>query len=428
MSSERIYSKEELLQFEPQHSIEVEVQDAEADEYDSFYTLEEDKEVRLQKLLEIGEKGSVTFKDVAGVFPEVEQEEPDLDLMHEIFIRLNDVGIDYEGEVDETGPIGKKLSLTKKKEEDDDELSNVDVNDSVGLYMRVVVRIPLLTAEQEVTLCKRIEREREASKELATGPVSPKRRAELIPLIEDGWAAREHLITANSRLVINVAKKSLWRGVPFLDLIQEGNIGLIRATKKFDYKRGLRFSTYATWWIRQAVTRAVADQGRTIRVPVHMADQINRMFRASNRLAQEYGETPTISELAEKLNTTEEKVEKMTQIAQFPISLETPSDEEGDSVLQDFIEDNDAELPLEKTIQKHLENDLNKSLDSLPPREARVLKLRYGLEDGHSYTLEVVGRRMGVTRERVRQIEERGLSRLRLPLHTRKLVDYFRDA
>ncbi|MBI4153573.1 sigma-70 family RNA polymerase sigma factor [Candidatus Woesebacteria bacterium] len=405
MSSERIYSNEESLRFEPQDSIE-------ADEYGSFHTLEEDQEVRLQKLLEIGEKGSVTSKDVAGVFPEVEQEELDLDLMHEIFIRLNDVGIDYEA----------------KKREDDDELSNVDVDDSVGLYMREVGRIPLLTAEQEVALSKRIERGREASKELATGPVSPKRRAELIPLIEDGWAAREHLLTANSRLVINVAKKYQWRGVPFLDLIQEGNIGLIRAAKKFDYKRGLKFSTYATWWVRQAVTRALADQGRTIRIPVHMSSQVNKMFRASNTLTQEYGGTPSIPELAEKLDITEKKVQYMIQIARGPISLEEPTGEDEDSFVGDFIEDEDAKLPLEETIRKHLEGDLNKSLDSLPPREARVLRLRYGLEDGQSYTLQEIGRKIEVTRERVRQIEAQALSRLKDPSIRQKLVDYLRDA
>lgn len=418
MSSERIYSnEEESLQFEPQRS----------DEYDSLHTQEEDKEVRLRKLLEIGEKkGSVTSKNVAGVFPEVEQEEPDLDLMDEIFIRLNDVGIDYEGQVDETGPIGKKLSPTKKNG-DDDEFSNVDVDDSIGLYMKEVRRIPLLTAGQEVELAKRIERGRKASEEMARGTPTPQEIAKLRPLIEDGWAAREHLTTANSRLVISVAKKYKERGVPFLDLVQEGNIGLIRAAKKFEYERGLKFSTYATWWIRQAVVRSISDQGRTIRVPVHMSDQINRMQRTTHQLTQNLGREPTIEEVAEILQLEPKNVENMIQIARRPISLEEPIGEEEDSLVGDFIEDEDAELPDDKTIKKLLREQLNDALHTLPPREARVMRLRSGLEDGQSYTLEEVGRKMGVTRERVRQIEAQALRRLKDPLIRRKLVDYHQE-
>jgi RNA polymerase primary sigma factor len=246
-------------------------------------------------------------------------------------------------------------------------------------------------------------------------------------LVEDGWAAREHLITANSRLVISVAKKYMGRGVPFLDLIQEGNIGLIRAAKKFDYRRGHKFSTYATWWIRQAVTRAIADQGRTIRVPVHMGDQINKLLRVSHQLTQKLGRSPTTEELAHELDVPPKKVENMIQVARRPLSLETPTDEEEDSVLGDFIEDEEAPAPPEMVTQHMLKEHLREVLHNLPPREVRILQLRYGLLDGRNYTLEEVGRKMGVTRERVRQIEAQALNRLRHPGHRRKLVDYLRE-
>ena len=290
--------------------------------------------------------------------------------------------------------------------------------------MKEVGRVPLLTAVQEVELAQRIERGRLAREELARGNVTPRRRQELQMLIEDGWLAREHLITANSRLVISVAKKYMGRGVPFLDLIQEGNIGLIRAAKKFDYRRGHKFSTYATWWIRQAVTRAIADQGRTIRVPVHMGDQINKLLRVQHQLTQRLGRDPSVEELAVALEVTPQKVENMIQVARRPLSLETPTDDEEDSVLGDFIEDDEFPAPDETATYNLLREHLESVLDGLPPREVRILQLRYGLLDGQAYTLEEVGRKMGVTRERVRQIEAQALSRLRHPAIRRKLREY----
>jgi len=284
--------------------------------------------------------------------------------------------------------------------------------------------VPLLTAEEEVQLAKRIEAGRDAREELAQVGVFPERRQELRALIEDGWAAREHLITANSRLVISVAKKYMGRGVPFLDLIQEGNIGLIRAAKKFDYRRGHKFSTYATWWIRQAVTRAIADQGRTIRVPVHMGDQINKLLRVQHQLTQQLGRDPKVEELAEALEVPPQKVENMIQVARRPLSLETPTDDEEDSVLGDFIEDEEIPPPDETATYNLLRQHLDGVLEGLPPREVRILQLRYGLLDGQAYTLEEVGRKMGVTRERVRQIEAQALSRLRHPAIRRKLREY----
>ncbi len=224
--------------------------------------------------------------------------------------------------------------------------------------------------------------------------------------------------------MISVAKKYMGRGVPFLDLIQEGNIGLIRATKKFDYRRGHKFSTYATWWIRQAVTRAIADQGRTIRVPVHMGDQINKLLRVQHQLTQRLGREPIVEELADALEVPPKKVENMIQVARRPLSLETPTDDEEDSVLGDFIEDDEAAPPDDTATYNLLREHLGEVLNGLPPREVRILQLRYGLLDGQAYTLEEVGRKMGVTRERVRQIEAQALSRLRHPSIRRKLRDY----
>jgi RNA polymerase primary sigma factor len=264
----------------------------------------------------------------------------------------------------------------------------------------------------------------QAAEELARNGTNATRGRDLQRLVEDGLAAREHLISANSRLVISVAKKYIGRGVPFLDLIQEGNIGLIRATKKFDYHRGHKFSTYATWWIRQAVTRAIADQGRTIRVPVHMGDQINKLMRTSHRLTQDLGREPTVQELADALEVSLRKAEQMIQVARRPLSLEMPTDDESDSVLGDFIEDGESPEPVDTVTSRMLRDQLNDILSGLPPREVRILQMRYGLVDGETYTLEEVGKKLGVTRERVRQIEAQALSRLRHPTHSRKLRDF----
>jgi RNA polymerase primary sigma factor len=392
-------------------------------------TQAEEENPAIEQLLELGkERGYVSIDDILAVFPEAER---DLDQLEEVYASLLSAGITYLDDVlDGEEPQDEDLAEVEAGAEDAPEgndLSHIDADDSVGLYLKEVGRVPLLTAEEEVTLAKRIERGRKARENLARRSATPRRRRELQNLIEDGWAAREHLITANSRLVISVAKKYMGRGVPFLDLIQEGNIGLIRAAKKFDYKRGHKFSTYATWWIRQAVTRAIADQGRTIRVPVHMGDQINRLLRTSHQLTQRLGRDPSTEELAEALMVSPKKVENMIQVARRPISLETPTDEEEDSVLADFIEDQESPAPADTVTKNLLREQLRDVLHTLPPREVRILQLRYGLHDGQSYTLEEVGRKMGVTRERVRQIEAQALSRLRHPSHRRKLADYLRE-
>lgn len=389
---------------------------------------EEQVNLAIEQLVELGrQKGFITINDILTLFPEAER---DLDQLEEAYAALLAANIPYtdEGPDLEQQAEGdlKGSEIVRSELEEENHLANVDADDTVGLYLKEVGRVPLLNAEEEVMLSKRIEKGRFAREELAKSRVKDARSRELRILIEDGWAAREHLITANSRLVISVAKKYMGRGVPFLDLIQEGNIGLIRAAKKFDYRRGHKFSTYATWWIRQAVTRAIADQGRTIRVPVHMGDQINKLLRVSHQLTQKLGRDPTTEEMAEVLGVTQKKVENMIQVARRPLSLETPTDEEEDSVLADFIHDDDSPAPTETVTQNLLKEHLREVLGSLPPREVRILQLRYGLMDGQSYTLEEVGRKMGVTRERVRQIEAQALSRLRHPGHRKKLIDYLR--
>ena len=386
----------------------------------------------ISQLVEFGrQKSVVTIDDILKFFPDAEQ---DVDQLEEAFSALLSAGIQYTEENPSDDVDEDEMDLSDIDEDDDengiglsDDLSNIDTDDTIGLYLKEVSRVPLLTADEEVELAQRIEKGRISREELARVNVTPERRLELRKNIEDSWAARDHLITANSRLVISVAKKYMGRGVPFLDLIQEGNIGLIRATKKFDYRRGHKFSTYATWWIRQAVTRAIADQGRTIRVPVHMGDQINKLLRYQHQLTQKLGRDPSVEELAAELDVPIKKVENMIQVARRPLSLETPTDDEEDSVLGDFIEDDDAPAPADSATYNLLKEHLQIILNDLPPREVRILQLRYGLLDGQAYTLEEVGNKMGVTRERVRQIEAQALSRLRHPSVQKILRDYLRD-
>ena len=386
------------------------------------------------RLIELGRKQTyVTIDDILNFFPEAER---DVDKLEEAFAALLGAGIPYVDDAEAVEPADSELNAdedaeeeeekeTKRQQEaDDNYLANIDTDDMIGLYLKEVGRVPLLTAPEEVQLAKRIERGRVAREVLASGRFEEQQRSKHRRNIEDGWAAREHLITANSRLVISVAKKYMGRGVPFQDLIQEGNIGLIRAAKKFDYRRGHKFSTYATWWIRQAVTRAIADQGRTIRVPVHMGDQINKLLRVQHQLTQRLGRDPSVEELAIALDVPPKKVENMIQVARRPLSLETPTDDEEDSVLGDFIRDNEALAPDDSATYNLLRQHLGEVLDGLPPREVRILQLRYGLLDGQAYTLEEVGSKMGVTRERVRQIEAQALSRLRHPVVSKKLKEY----
>ncbi len=394
------------------------------------------KEELQTRLIEKGQhQGTLTFDDILAVFPDIEN---DVSLLDEVMDGLLEAGVDVvsngRNKESDLPDEAESTDTSAEQEEEDDVFSErsgvpalseiiddagyrqaLDTDDVVGLYLKEAGRVPLLTAEDEVSLAKRMEQAEFAREKLENEDAS-------LPLddvytlkeiIYDGEMAQEHLIRANARLVISVAKKYIGRGVPFLDLIQEGNIGLIRATNKFEYQRGHKFSTYATWWIRQAVSRAVADQGRTIRVPVHMGDQLNRMRRVQLQLLQELGRDPSIEELAVGMETTPDKVENLLEISRRPVSLETPIDDDGDSTFGDFVEDVNSPAPAEEVATHLLHEQLQQALDRLPAREAQILRLRYGLEDGRVYTLEEVGQTIGVTRERVRQLEAQALNRLR---------------
>jgi RNA polymerase primary sigma factor len=395
-------------------------------------------ELRAQLIEKAQAKGSLSYDEILAAIPDIEQ---NLHLLDEIVEDMIEAGLSIEesargqrknsrlssGDIEES--LDENLQLTPEEEEDleewlleDNDLVEdmgyqqaLDTDDVVGLYLKEAGRVPLLTAEQEVELAMRMEAGLNAQRQIDKyGDQLP--MDDIYTLREsmlDGEAAQEHLIRANARLVISVAKKYIGRGVPFLDLIQEGNIGLIRATNKFEYQRGHKFSTYATWWIRQAVSRAVADQGRTIRVPVHMGDQLNRMRRVQLQLTQDLGREPSIEELALGMETTPDKIEDLMEISRRPVSLETPIDDEGDSTFGDFVEDSSSPAPAEEVATHLLHEQLGEALNRLPSREAQILRLRYGLEDGRVYTLEEVGHTIGVTRERVRQLEAQALNRLR---------------
>jgi len=374
------------------------------------------------------QQGYVAMNDLLKFFPEAENDVAQLD---EVFAALLSAGIPFVEEDesdDDDNEEDEKVDaalISRITPASDNPLAQIDTSDMVGLYLKQAAEVPLLTAEEEVILSKTIEKGREARAQLASGEeFSDDERDELLQSIMDGSRARERLIISNSRLVISVAKKYIGRGVPFLDLIQEGNIGLMRAAKKFDYKRGYKFSTYATWWIRQATTRAIADQGRTIRVPVHMGDQINKLRRMQHQLKQKLAREPTREELAEALELPIKKVENMIKVSRRPLSLEMPIDDEGESMLGDFIEDQESPAPDETASLNLMREHLEQILDQLPPREVRVLQLRYGLLDGKVCTLQEVGRKMGVTRERVRQIEAQALRRLRRPTIYKELREY----
>lgn len=395
-------------------------------------TMEKDQ-LRVQLVNKARAQGFITYDDILTALPDVEK---DVALLDDIMDELLDAGIEVvpgsasPGDVDQDiiAIEPADLDLASLEAELDSKFlmhdliddagyqQALDTDDVVGLYLKEAGRVPLLTAEEEVALAKRMEAAIWARKRLEEADEDSLLWSEeqaLREVIQDGEMAQEHLIRANARLVISVAKKYIGRGVPFLDLIQEGNIGLIRATNKFEYQRGHKFSTYATWWIRQAVSRAVADQGRTIRVPVHMGDQLNRMRRVQLQLLQELGRDPKLEELAAGMETTPDKVENLLEISRRPVSLETPIDDEGESTFGDFIEDVNSPAPAEEVATHLLQEQIQHALDKLPAREAQILRLRYGLADGRVYTLEEVGQNIGVTRERVRQLEAQALNRLR---------------
>jgi RNA polymerase primary sigma factor len=336
--------------------------------------------------------GYLTPDDILAAFPEIDVEPDHLERIFHVFremgIEVSDGDKDFET-VDE---IDEELIATAEA------IDSVSLDDPVRMYLKEIGRVALLKAEQEVHYAKLIEQGDEE--------------------------AKNQLTEANLRLVVSIAKKYIGRGMSFLDLIQEGNMGLIRAVEKFDYHKGYKFSTYATWWIRQAITRAIADQARTIRIPVHMVETINKLVRVSRRLLQELGREPNDEEIAEEMGITPEKVREITKVSQDPVSLETPIGEEEDSHLGDFVEDKEATAPSDAASLTMLRTEVEDILDTLTPRERRVLQLRFGLIDGHQRTLEEVGKRFGVTRERIRQIEAKALRKLRHPSRSKKLKDY----
>ncbi|NIS79932.1 MAG: RNA polymerase sigma factor RpoD [Anaerolineales bacterium] len=373
-------------------------------------------------LLEKGDyQGYITLDDIFLVFPDAEDIEERIDRLQTFF---HSAGIEvYE----ENSQVPSHLRRDDGFEDPHSfDLSAISSDDTVGLYLKEMARVPLLNTEEEVELAKRIERGRKAEELLAksNGKHGAKKRAELQRLVQDSLAARDHLIKANTRLVVSIAKRYMGRGVPFLDLIQEGNLGLMKAVEKFDYHRGYRFSTYATWWIRQTITRAIADQGRTIRVPVHMSDRIRRLYKVARQLEQDLGRKPTPEEIAHMMEIDPRKVQWMMRVSWRPLSLESPVGEEEDTELGSFVEDDTTPTPTQSAHQNLLREKIEEVLATLSPREARILRLRFGLHNGRPYTLEEVGQKFGLTRERIRQIEGKALRRLRHPRRSRQLRDY----
>jgi RNA polymerase primary sigma factor len=367
---------------------------ARSKEVENELTIEQVKE----QLTEAGKKvGVLAYDDIAEKMANFEL---DSDQMDEFYEFLGDQGIELVGDNEEATPNLRELA----KEDDEFDLNDlsvppgVKINDPVRMYLKEIGRVDLLSAEEEINLATRIE----------DGDEEAKRR----------------LAEANLRLVVSIAKRYVGRGMLFLDLIQEGNMGLIKAVEKFDYRKGFKFSTYATWWIRQAITRAIADQARTIRIPVHMVETINKLIRVQRQLLQDLGREPTPEEIGEDMDLTPEKVREILKIAQEPVSLETPIGEEDDSHLGDFIEDQDATSPSEHAAYELLKEQLEDVLDTLTDREENVLRLRFGLDDGRTRTLEEVGKVFGVTRERIRQIEAKALRKLRHPSRSKRLKDF----
>lgn len=379
-------------------------------------------EKAVETLLERADsQGYLTIEDLMETFPDGDE---DVESLSSIMLILRKQGVD----------ILDKESLKKLLSEDENAvkpikrvgIDMVGSDDTVGLYLKEMSRVPLLSMDEEQSLAKRIEAGRSAKIELADekAELSPGKRHELRLLMSEGEQAWEHLVKANTRLVVSVAKKYMGRGVPFLDLIQEGNMGLMKAVEKFDYSRGFRFSTYATWWIRQSITRSIADQGRTIRIPVHMIDRIRELYKISHSLEQKLGRKPFAKEIAKEMDVNIRKVQWMMRISWLPLSLESPVGDEEDSELGMFVEDDLTPSPMEVTYKSMLKDKINEVLNTLSPREARILRLRFGLDNGRSYTLEEVGQKFGLTRERIRQIEGKALRQLRHPHKARQLKDY----
>ncbi len=399
-----------------------------------FKTVEESKEF----LLKINEENEqVSQNDFMDAISKLNLSDDDMDDLFN-WCDEHDISFIDDGEDD---VFDDEDAITDEEDEDSvsDDISELEktfansyhakINDPVKMYLKEIGQIPLLDPKEEPIIAKRIQDREDAMKELEENPdLSEERKKELNAIIVDGEEAKQTLISSNLRLVVSIAKKYVGRGMLFLDLIQEGNCGLIKAVDKFDYKKGFKFSTYATWWIRQSITRAIADQARTIRIPVHMVETINKLTRIQRQLVQDLGRDPLPEEIAEKMdNITADKVREIQKIALDPVSLETPIGEEDDSHLGDFIEDKETLSPDDYTNNQLLKDEINNILQGLTDREEKVLRLRFGLEDGRTRTLEEVGKEFNVTRERIRQIEAKAIRKLKKPNRAKRLKDFIKS-
>ncbi len=372
-------------------------------------------------------RGFVTFEDVLEV---LEEDGDDVTTLESILDELDELGIELRQEEvarDDVDEVDEEFEFEGEEVQDPGigDINAVSADDPVGLYFRQMAQEPLLTAAEEVDLAKRIELGKEATLKMhALRRLDRAQRQELQRLVDDGQAAREHLGRANTRLVVSIAKRYMGQGLPFPDLIQEGNVGLMRAVDKYDYKRGNRFSTYATWWIRQAITRALAQKTRTIRIPLHMTERIRQMYRTAQLLEQNLGRRPTPEEIAAEMELPAESVRGMMDASQHAIALERPVGDDGDSEFGDFIEDQDSPSPVESATQHLLQETIEEVLSELTPRQSHILRLRFGLGGGDPHTLEEIANKFGLSRERIRQLEKEALRRLRHPRLAHNLRDY----
>ena len=383
--------------------------------------MQEKKKDIKRELIEKGKKkGVLTFKEISDAFEDIEVTPEEMERLYDVFEKESiELVEDLDKELEE-------IEVSKEELEDLSVPEGINIDDHVKMYLKEIGKVNLLTPEEELSLAKRMadgETAKEQLEEIGE-EIDEDTKKQIDLLIADGEKAKKSLAEANLRLVVSIAKRYVGRGMLFLDIIQEGNLGLIKAVDKFDYTKGYKFSTYATWWIRQAITRAIADQARTIRIPVHMVETINKLVRVSRQLVQELGREPTPEELAKELNMPVDKVREISKISQEPVSLETPIGEEEDSHLGDFIPDEDAPAPSEAASFVLLKEQLGAVLETLSEREAKVLRLRFGLDDGRARTLEEVGKEFDVTRERIRQIEAKALRKLRHPSRSKKLKDF----